>query len=388
MLKSCLNAGFAAKLKPLIDRAISSALAENRIVGGVAAVASEGNLVYWRAAGMADRENKVPMRTDTIFRLSSVTKPIVAIAAMRLVECGRFGLEDEVTKWLPYFRPILADGRMPVITIRHLLAHTAGLGSSFIASDDGPNARLALSAKGGQRGESLDEDLRRLSGAPLLYEPGRGWGYSISMDVLGGVIEKEMGSSLGDAVACLVTQPLGLQDTAFHLSDRRRVAVPYKSGSDNPERMQAEDFVESPTGMIRFANERIFDPLSYHSGGGGMAGTAGDILAILEVIRKGGAPLLHRETVEVMIQDQSHGLMSAERPGQGFGIGWAVVTDPVKAALPYSRGTIQWGGVYGHSWFVDREKAITVVMLTNTAPEGLFGRYATDVRDAVYAALD
>jgi CubicO group peptidase (beta-lactamase class C family) len=208
------------------------------------------------------------------------------------------------------------------------------------------------------------------------------------MDVLGGVIEKEMGSSLGDAVACLVTQPLGLQDTAFHLSDRRRVAVPYKSGSDNPERMQAEDFVESPTGMIRFANERIFDPLSYHSGGGGMAGTAGDILAILEVIRKGGAPLLHRETVEVMIQDQSHGLMSAERPGQGFGIGWAVVTDPVKAALPYSRGTIQWGGVYGHSWFVDREKAITVVMLTNTAPEGLFGRYATDVRDAVYAALD
>jgi CubicO group peptidase (beta-lactamase class C family) len=374
--------GFANALDAVIDRTIAA----KRLVGAVVLIAQDGDIVYSRTAGLADRERGQAMAEDTIFRLASITKPIVTIAAMRLVEEGRIGLDDPVTKWLPDFRPRLADGTEPVIVIRHLLTHTSGLSYRF-TEEDGPYARAGISDGLDQPGLPIAENLKRLASAPLLFAPGSNWQYSLAIDVIGGVIEKETGSSLGEAVARLVTEPLGLADTAFAVRDRDRLAAAYMSASPQPERMGKEASVRALTGFVRFAPDRIFDPNSYHSGGAGMAGTAGEVLAVLETIRKGGAPLLSPETVKTMMADQANGVRQPLDPGVGFGFGWAVVTDPVAAQVPWSKGTIRWGGAYGHSWFVDPTKNLSVVALTNTALEGMWGQFTVDLRDAIYTAL-
>ncbi|TIX89613.1 serine hydrolase domain-containing protein [Rhizobium sp. P44RR-XXIV] len=370
-----------------VNAAVDSALADKRLVGTVVLVARDGELVYRRAAGLADRENKVAVREDTIFRLASITKPIVAITAMLLVEQGRIGLDDPITKWLPDFRPRLPDGGEATILIRHLLTHTSGLGYTFAEEQDGPYHRAGVSDGLDTPGLAIAENLRRLSSVPLLFAPGENWRYSLAMDVLGGVIEKETGRALGDVVAELVMKPLGLSDTAFSVRDRSRLSANYVNGDPQPQRMEDGTLVPILDGVIRFAPDRIFDPGSYHSGGAGMAGTAHDILTILEAIQRGGAPLLAADTVKAMMTDQADGHMQALQAGVGFGYGWSVITDPLAAQVPFSTGTIKWGGVYGHSWFVDPRKKLTVVALTNTALEGMWGQFTIDLAKAVYASI-
>jgi len=181
--------------------------------------------------------------------------------------------------------------------------------------------------------------------------------------------------------------PLALPDAAAAGRARSRHAANYVNGDPEPQRMEDGTLVPILDGVIRFAPGRIFDLASYHSGGAGMAGTASDILTILDTIRKGGTPLLSADTVKTMMADQAGGHMQALQAGVGFGYGWSVITDPVEAQVPFSAGTIKWGGVYGHSWFVDAEKGLTVVALTNTALEGMWGQFTTDLAKAVYAAL-
>jgi CubicO group peptidase (beta-lactamase class C family) len=376
----------APRFKAGVDAAVDAALADKRVVGTVVLIAEDGKPVYSRAAGLADRERGIAMQPDTIFRLASVTKPIVTIAAMRLVEQGRIGLEDPITKWLPDFRPRLANGGDTVIRIQHLLTHTAGMSYGF-ADEDGPYVQAGVCDGIDQPGLSLAENLGRIAGVPLLFAPGEGWQYSVAIDVLGGIIEAETGTRLGTAVEELVTGPLCLADTAFAVRDRNRLAAAYMNGSPEPTLMGDEARVSALTGSVSFAPNRIFDPASYHSGGAGMVGTAGDILTVLETIRQGGAPLLAPDTIAIMTRDQAGGHVQPLRPGFGFGYGWSVVTDPAAASLPFSVGTLQWGGVYGHSWFVDPTKKLTVVALTNTALEGMWGKFTIDLRDAIYAAL-
>ncbi|MBY3220858.1 serine hydrolase domain-containing protein [Rhizobium laguerreae] len=373
-----------SSLAAALDAAITSALDDKRLVGTVVLIARDGEIVHRRAAGLADRESGLAMREDTIFRLASITKPIVTIAAMRLVEQGRIGLDDPVTRWLPDFRPRLPDGSEATIRIRHLLTHTSGLSYSFFEEDDS-YTRAGVSDGLDKPGLPLAENLRRIASAPLRFAPGSDWQYSVAMDVLGGVIEAETGVPLGAAVAELVTKPLGLADTAFSVRDQSRLAAAYMDASPEPALMGETALVTSLMGPIRFAPNRIFDPASYHSGGAGMAGTAGDILAILDTIRRGGAPLLSIETVGMMTTDQADGQRQRHEPGSGFG--WSVITNPAEASVPFPKGTLKWGGVYGHSWFIDPVNGLTVIALTNTTLEGMWGKFTVDLREAIYAAL-
>lgn len=381
------NADRNSLLAAAIDTAIASALDEKRLVGTVVLVARDGEIIYRRAAGLADREVGLAMREDTIFRLASITKPIVTIAAMRLVEQARIGLDDPVTRWLPEFRPRLPDGGEATIRIRHLLTHTSGLGYSFSEEDGGPYISAGISDGLDQPGLPLAENLRRIASVSLRFAPGSDWQYSLAMDVLGGVIEAETGMPLGEAIAELVTRPLGLADTAFSVRDRSRLAAAYMDASPEPTLMGENALVMSQMGPIRFAPNRIFDPASYHSGGAGMAGTATDVLSVLETIRRGGAPLLSNETVQTMAMDQAGGHRQQHEPGSGFGFGWSVIADPAEAGVPFPKGTLKWGGVYGHSWFIDPVNGLTVVALTNTTLEGMWGKFTVDLRQAIYAAL-
>jgi CubicO group peptidase (beta-lactamase class C family) len=350
----------------------------------VVLVARDGKLIYRRAAGFADRESGQPMREDGIFRLASLTKSMVAAAAMRLTEEGKLQLADPVTKWLPDFRPELPLGGSPVITVRHLLTHTSGLTYGFLEPPDHPYHRLGVSDGMDRSRTSLDENLRRLAKAPLSYRPGSAWRYSLSMDVLGSVLEKATGAKLPEVVAARVTRPLGMTSAAFAATDPARLVTPYADGSPSPVRMTDETQVPFRAGAIRFSAGRALDPNAFPSGGAGMVGTAGDFLLFLEAIRRGGAPILAPATVQEMTRDQVGPQAGTQGPGWGFGYGWAVLDDPGPTKTPQTKGTIQWGGAYGLSWFVDVERSLTVIAFTNTALEGMIGRFAIDVRKAAY----
>ncbi|UGV26706.1 class A beta-lactamase-related serine hydrolase [Rhodopseudomonas boonkerdii] len=375
-----VDPGMTARLDQAIDRAIVS----KRIVGTVVLVARDGEIIYRRAAGFADREATAPMSEDMIFRLASISKPVVSTAFMRLVEEKRIGLDDPVTKWLPDFRPRLANGETPAITLRQLLTHTSGLSYRFLEPKGGVYHRLNVSDGLDQPGLSLDENLRRLGQAPLAFRPGEGWSYSLGIDVLGAVIAKATGESLPDVVRTRVTGPLDMRDTGFAVADPSRLAIPYADGRPQPVRMTDGIFVRLWDGGASFAPSRAIDPASYASGGAGMVGTAGDVLRFLETIRKGGGDILSPATVAAMMRDQVGPQAHAQGLGWGFGYGWAVLDDPSGTGTPQSRGTIQWGGAYGHSWFVDPSRKLTVVALTNTAFEGMSGAFPSEVRDAVY----
>jgi CubicO group peptidase (beta-lactamase class C family) len=367
-----------------LDRAIDAALAERRLVGTVVLVARRGETVYNRAAGFADREAGRPMHEHDIFLLASVSKPIVTAAALRLIDNGRIALGDSVRRWLPEFRLRLADGREADITIQHLLTHSAGLTYTFMEPGDGPYHRLGISTGFDRTDADLDEMVRRISLAPLAYEPGAGWGYSVAIDVLGSVIEKATHQPLPVAIAELILKPLDMKDTGFAIVDPRRLVAHYADSNPAPRRMSGDDRLEFFGMPVAFSPTRLFDPRAFPSGGAGMAGTAGDVLKFLETVRAGG--LLHTQTRNDMFKVQAVTSGHAEGPGWEFGFGGAVLVDPKAAGSPQAPGTLQWNGAYGHKWFIDPVNELTVVALTNTAFEGMTGRFTVDIRNAVYGA--
>ena len=370
-----------------IDAAIDHAVTEQRIVGAVVLVSQDGKLVYQRAVGLADREAKRPMQIDTTFRLSSVSKPIVSAAALALVERGRLSLNDPVTRWLPDFRPRLASGEAPPITVRQLLTHTAGLGYKFAEKPASAYHKVDVSDGFDPLRIGLDENLRRLAAAPLFNRPGEAWRYSLSIDVLGAVIEKAAGKSLQEAVAELVTQPLNMRDTAFWAKEPARLATAYYDSKPAPARMADPQFIPfGDGGRLTYSPSRALDSKAYPSGGAGMVGTAPDVMRLLEAVRTGGKPILSASTAASMMSNQV-GSLAGLGPGVGFGFGGAIVIDPTAAQTPQSPGTWQWGGVYGHSWFVDPARKLTVVAFTNTALEGMWGKFTKDLRDAVYEGV-
>lgn len=261
-----------------IDEVIDRTLADKRLVGAVIKVAIDGELVYSRAAGLADREMSRLMQEDALFRLASVSKPIVSTAALVLVAQGRLQLDDRVDRWLPEFRPRLQNGEFATLTIRHLMTHTAGLSYRFFQEENGSYQSAGVSDGMDQSGITLEENLRRLASVPLLYTPGTEWKYSIATDVLGAVIAKVTETPLNEAVHSLVTKPLGMSDTGFIAVNRERLATSYANDTPEPRPLHDPDsiaFMEGTAGFL-LAPGRALDDTAYHSGGAGMVGSAGD----------------------------------------------------------------------------------------------------------------
>lgn len=370
----------SARLDDVVDRAIDG----GRIVGTVLLVARAGRVVHRRAAGLADRESGRAMRSDAIFLLSSVTKPIVSLAALRLAESAQLDLDAPITRWLPGFRPRLADGREPAITAHQLLTHTAGLIYPGNAELGQPWRDAEVSSGLDGRFTSLEENLRRMASVPLAFAPSERWAYSLAIDVLGAVIEAVTGRPLPQALRELVLAPLGMTDSGFAVADLERLVTHYADGEPSPFPMPSRHRATHDGGLFEFAPDRIFEPAAYPSAGGGMAGTAGDVLQALEAIRVGHPGVLSAAGAARMRRAHVGADAQTQGPGWGFGYGGALLVDPAAAASPQSAGTMQWGGVYGHTWFVDAARELTVVAMTNTSLEGLFGPFPGAVRDAVY----
>lgn len=360
-----------------IDRVIDEAIESRRLVGAVVMVAHKGTIAYRRAAGLADREAGVPMREDTLFRAASLTKPLVAATILAMMDKGYLRLSDPVTRFLPGFRPRLADGREPAITLAQLLTHTAGLTYSYPRD---PSITYGLQ----NVEDTLEDTLQRIARQPLAYEPGTAWAYSMATDVLGAVAASVHGSTLASAVRAHVTGPLGMADTDFPPVRTERLAVPYGDGEAEPVRMGEPHRMASPWGSeLTFSPSRILNHHAFQSGGAGMATTAPDFLRFLQVVLAGGAPILQPETVRLALANQTGDIEQA--PGKRFGYLGSLTVDPVEAGLPWPAGTTSWGGIYGHIWSIDPASDIAMVSMTNTALYGGEGAFPQRLREAVYA---
>ncbi|MDT3721568.1 serine hydrolase domain-containing protein [Pseudomonas oryzihabitans] len=373
------DADLAARLDPILEHAI----AQQRIVGTVVMVAHHGRVVYHRAAGFADREAQRPMQEDQLFRFASLTKPVVAVTALRLADQHRLDLQAPVSRYLPYFTTRLANGTPAVPTLAQLLSHTSGLHYGFSEDADGPYHRAGVSDGLDGATLTLEDNLRRLAGVPLDFPPGSAWRYSLGLDVVGGVLQAASGQTLPEVVRREVAAPLGLQDLTFQVSDATRLATAYRDGYPRPEPMSEPYLLPLPKGGILYSPARAFSTTAFPSGGGGMQGSAGAYLAFLEALRQGR--LLSPASQRLFMDDQIPQLQREDAPGWGFSLGAAVLRDARAAKTPQNPGTLQWGGVYGNAWFIDPVRELSVVILTNTAIAGMSGPFPDAIRDALYA---
>jgi CubicO group peptidase (beta-lactamase class C family) len=376
-------------LSSRIDTAYNSAISDKRIVGAVSVVMRNGEVAHRGAYGLADREANTPMKPDALFRLASLTKPVVTAAAMRMVELNQISLDDVVSDWLPDFRPKLPEGSAPAITLRQLLTHTSGLSYDFMQPPDGPYNRLKVSAGADQPGLTMEEELARATEAGLTFPPGAMWLYSIGIDVMGAVMMKAAGATLHDICDQHVFKPLGITDTGFKVADRTRLATPYANAA--PEPIRVPENYQQPflpnLAPISFSLARAFDTKGFQGGGTGMTGSADDMARILDAVRAGGTPILSQASASAMMSNQIGPLRILFDPtgGAAFGFGGSILLDPAASGSPLSPGSWQWGGVWGHSWFVDPARRLTIVNLTNTMLEGMSGQLPRDVLAAVLA---
>ncbi|MGV1803035.1 serine hydrolase domain-containing protein [Agrobacterium vitis] len=401
-----------------VNRVLEEAVSSEALVGAVVMVFRHGQPLLRRAIGYADREARIPVRLDTIFRFASVTKPFVAATALTLIDKGLLGLDDLVADHLPWFHPKTPAGTFAAITVRHLLTHTSGL-TYDPALQRLPRER-AINLGLLDTDLTVEENFSRHNAIPLAFAPGERWGYSISTDLLGAVVAKVHGENslseqketteatsapplpggvpferffgsienrciLEASVVEHVCAPLRLADARFHVTDMSRLALPYRDGETRAERMEDEWRSTGVSGEgPAFSPSRIFNPRAFQSGGGGMAGTALDVLTLLETIRTGGGGLMSPELARMCLSNQI-GDLPMGLPGKRFSFLGAVITDSAAAATALPPGAVQWGGVYGNTWFIIPEAGLTVVSLSNTALEGCDGAYVERLRAAVCA---
>ncbi len=381
----------SAPTLPGVDRVLQQAHPQ-RLVGAVVLVRQHGVLRHASASGLADREAGTPMQRDQLFRLASVSKPLLTTVILHLVADGVLDLDAPVQRWLPTFRPALADGSLPPISLRQLLSHSSGLGYRFLEADAaGPYARAGVSDGMDANPVSLQDNVQRIGQVPLLFAPGSQWLYSLGVDVAGAVAEAASGQTLQQLFDRLLAQPLGLRDTGFSTAQGARLATAYASDVPQPHRLQEGEIVAPFDGTvgIEYSLARATDASRYASAGAGLIGSADDVMTVLEALRDVQASaVLPPALVAEMGRPQVGGQGPADPPGWGFGLGFAVLRDPAASGTPQGAGTWRWGGAYGHSWFVDPARGLSVVALTNTLYEGMHGTFVDDLRDAVYRDLE
>jgi CubicO group peptidase (beta-lactamase class C family) len=354
-----------------VDSLITRLIAERRIPGAVVMLVRDGKVEVHTAYGVRDLTTKAPMRRDDIFRIASQTKAITSLAAMMLWEEGRFSLGDPIAKYLPEFETqrVLtkfnpADSTFESrptqrrTTVRQLLTHTSGLDYADIGSDEftAIYAKARLTALGTE-GDVLADKVRILATLPLKAEPGERFIYSLSIDVLGRLVEVWSGMPLDQFFRTRIFEPLRMSDTWFELpADRRVRLVALHSEKDGVVTPTHE-----PQGGMHpdFPARRV----TYFSGGGGLSGTTADYARFLQLFLNGGeldgVRLVGRKTVEMMLQNHIPRLQPA------FGLGFALETPENDFRSVLTDGSFQWGGAFATTYWADPKERLVALIYTN-----------------------
>ncbi|MBI2710571.1 MAG: beta-lactamase family protein [Actinobacteria bacterium] len=378
--------GFDPDRLSRIDRHFARYVDDGRLPGWLICVSRNGRIAHVATYGSRDVEAGLPVETDTIFRIYSMTKPITSVALMMLYEEGAFELKDPVYRYIPSFRDVrvFSGGSSQRVTtvpatepvrIWHLLTHTSGLTYGFHYSHPvDAMYRAAGFEWGSPQGQDLESACDTYASLPLLFQPGTEWNYSVSTDVVGRLVEVLSGQPLDRFFAERVFEPLGMTDTAFWVdaAGQDRLAALYLA---DPATRNA-----IPSGSFGDAIKRRPALLS---GGGGLAGTASDYHRFTQMLLNGGAldgaRLLSPRTVAFMASNHLPGGADLEafgRPlfaettfdGVGFGLGLSVSVDPVKGRVPGSAGEYGWGGAASTAFWVDPAERITVLFMTQLLP--------------------
>ena len=388
--------GFSRSCLDVMTRRIQEDIDARRIPGASMLVARHGEVAYEEVLGYQDAAKGIPMAIDTIFRIYSMTKPIVSIAIMMLAEEGRLFISDPVTKYIPEFRGLkvgverpgpdgslvleLEPARQP-ITIQDLLRHTSGL-TYGIFGDGLVKAEYRKAGVGNGRAGS-DEFIRQLAGMPLAYQPGTVWEYSVSTDVLGVILERISGKGLDEFLAKRILQPLQMHETGFWV------------GQDQKHRLAQAFDVDPVTG----ANVKLTQPEKrpvFFSGGGEMVSTLRDYLRFARMLCNGGeldgTRILSRKTLAFMTSDHLAELPAAKSgqsflpgAGYGFGLGFAVRTQSGAAIMPGSVGDFTWSGLAGTYFWIDPMEDLFAIYMMQ-APEQR-NHYRQLFRNLVYSAI-
>ena len=379
--------GLSAERLDRLSSVLESEVARGRVPGAVALIARNGRVGYFESFGQRDAAAGAPMAKDSIFRIYSMTKPVVSVAAMMLWEQGRFLLDDPIGKYLPELGDVkvavLRDGtleQVPAarkITIQDLFRHTSGLTYEFRGS--GPIHKMYMEAKIYRRTQTSAEQVATLGQMPLINQPGTRWEYSRSTDVLGRLIEILSGESLGSHLHKHIFAPLGMVDTAFHVPQAKHSRL-------------AEAFAKDPDsgGLVQLLDVR--DAPKFESGGGGLVSTASDYAQFLQMMLNRGAlngtRFLSRKTVELMTADHLGPITGAPDllvPGYGFGLGFAVRLHAGIATMPGSIGQYFWGGLAGTTFWVDPAENLFAILLIQAPGQREY--YRMLFRDMVYSAF-
>ena len=390
--------GFSASRLAKVGAKIDQDVANAMLPGAVLLVARNGVPMYAHIAGAQDPRSALPMRRDSIFRIHSLTKPIVSVAVMMLVEDGKLTLADPASIYLPELKNLQvgversdAAGAKTLdlvaatreMSIHDLLRHSAGLTYAFEGKSLVKDEYKKLGLDGVN--ESSAEWIQKLAKAPLQSQPGSRFEYSVATDVLGVILERVSAQSLHELLAARIFRPLKMHDTGFTVepSKHPRIAEPFEIDSVWKIKTPMSDPRKTPP---RF------------SGGGGLVSTADDYLRFAQMLLNGGeldgARILAPKTVELMLSDNlpvmrlaapTGQILLGPRPGYGFGLGFAVRTDLGGANTPGSIGIADWNGISGTNFWIDPKEKLAVVWMMQ-AP-GLRPYYRQVIANMVYAAM-
>ena len=391
--------GFSSERLENLHRLIQDEIDQKQLAGAITILARHGKILDYRVYGERDVESHTPMSKDTIFRDYSMSKPVTGVAMMILFEQGKWLPSDPIAKYIPEFKnlkvfsgvdkqgkPILVEPDHPP-TMRELMSHSAGFsyGSGTTVVDAMYKDAKPLESA------SLQEMIDKLAKIPLNYQPGKGWSYSLSMDIEGYLVEKLSGQKLPDFMRDHIFTPLGMRDAGFF--------VPQEKRSRFATNYRLEDGKLVSTNAMALANNYTAPP-TLASGGGGLVSTAEDYYRFAQMLGNDGElegkRVLSPASIKLMGSNHlGQNLLTGEfgigmhvmRPGFGYGYNCAVVYDPAEANLPVGKGTFFWDGAAGTWFWVDPTNDIVFVGMIQrlTAPDNHPLLYRSHA--AVYGAL-
>jgi CubicO group peptidase (beta-lactamase class C family) len=359
-----------------VDAALRQRIADEELVGVSFAVLRGGELVARNCLGWADREERVPLREDHLFRAFSNTKLVTSCAALQLVEQGRLGLDDPVGEYIPALRDLRVlragatalDATEPLrepVRLRHLLTHTAGFTYAFL-QPNAPIAKASMAAGVADPALSLAQMMEALGRLPLLFQPGTDWNYSVATDVVGRVIEVVCGEPLDRVLQRRIFEPLDLRDTFFVVPPQQqdRLARMYIGDLRDPAKrgLRRADHLPYPGAYLQ--------PVPRLNAGGGLVTSLGDFSTLLAALADGGAPLLQARSLPLVFDNQLPaglwvGFPDAPRTtGRGHSFAGSVTVEASDADPTSLPGDLQWGGLAGTKWWIWPSAQVSVALMT------------------------